>query len=80
MKSTMTKLGALTLKGGLGELKNSLSADEYGGAPILGVKGACLVGHGSSNETAIKNGILVAARTVRLDVSGIIAQIVSPAE
>lgn len=80
MKSTMTKLGALTLKGGLGELKNSLSADEYGGAPILGVKGACLVGHGSSNETAIKNGILVAARTVRLDVSGIIAQTVSPAE
>lgn len=80
MKNTMTKLGALTLKGGLGELKNSLSADEYGGAPILGVKGACLVGHGSSNETAIKNGILVAARTVRLDVSGIIAQTVSPAE
>lgn len=80
MKNAMTKLGALTLKGGLGELKNNLSADEYGGAPILGVKGACLVGHGSSNETAIKNGILVAARTVRLDVSGIIAQTVSPAE
>lgn len=80
MKNAMTKLGALTLKGGLGELKNNLSADEYGGAPILGVKGVCLVGHGSSNETAIKNGILVAARTVRLDVSGIIAQTVSPAE
>lgn len=80
MKNAMTKLGALTLKSGLGELKNNLSADEYGGAPILGVKGACLVGHGSSNETAIKNGILVAARTVRLDVSGIIAQTVSPAE
>ena len=44
------------------------------------VKGACLVGHGSSNETAIKNGILVAARTVRLDVSGIIAQTVSTAQ
>lgn len=80
MQNAMTKLGALTLKSGLGELKNNLSADEYGGAPILGVKGACLVGHGSSNETAIKNGILVAARTVRLDVSGIIAQTVSPAE
>ena len=46
----------------------------------MGVKGACLVGHGSSNETAIKNGILVAARTVRLDVSGIIAQTISAAE
>ena len=80
MASPVSKLGALALKGGLSDLKNNLSADEYGGAPILGVKGACLVGHGSSNETAIKNGILVAARTVRLDVSGIIAQTVSTAQ
>ena len=80
MASPVSKLGALALKGGLSELKSNLSADKYGGAPILGVKGACLVGHGSSNETAIKNGILVAARTVRLDVSGIIAQTVSTAQ
>lgn len=80
MASPVSKLGALALKGGLSDLKNNLSADEYGGAPILGVKGACLVGHGSSNETAIKNGILIAARTVRLDVSGIIAQTVSTAQ
>ncbi len=80
MASPVSKLGALALKGGLSDLKNNLSADEYGGAPILGVKGACLVGHGSSNETAIKNGILVAARTVRLNVSGIIAQTVSTAQ
>ena len=80
MASPVSKLGALALKGGLSDLKNNLSADQYGGAPILGVKGACLVGHGSSNETAIKNGILVAARTVRLNVSGIIAQTVSTAQ
>ena len=77
MSSTAAKLGALAMKDGLKALKTKLSPDTYGGAPILGVKGACLVGHGSSNETAIKNGILVAARTVRLDVSGIIAQTVS---
>lgn len=77
MASILTKLGAATLKGGLKQLKDSTSADTYGGAPILGVKGACLVGHGSSNETAIMNGILTAARTVRLDVSGIIAKTVS---
>ena len=80
MASTASKLGALTMKNGLKELKTKLSADTYGGAPILGVKGACLVGHGSSNEIAIKNGILVAARTVRLDVSGIIARTISAAE
>lgn len=80
MASPLSKLGALALKGGLYGLKETLSSDQYGGAPILGVKGACLVGHGSSNEIAIKNGILVAARTVRLDVSGIIAQTISEAE
>lgn len=80
MSGTLTKLGALTMKGGLKELKDSVSADTYGGAPILGVKGACLVGHGSSNETAIMNGVLAAAKAVRLDVSGIIARTVSSAE
>ncbi len=80
MSGTLSKLGALTMKSGLKELKESTSADTYGGAPILGVKGACLVGHGSSNEEAIKNGILIAARTVRLDVSGIIERTVNQAE
>lgn len=80
LASPLSKLGALTMKSGLKELKESTSADTYGGAPILGVKGACLVGHGSSNEVAIKNGILIAARTVRLDVSGIIERTVNQAE
>ncbi len=80
MSGALSKLGALTMKSGLKELKESTSADTYGGAPILGVKGACLVGHGSSNEEAIKNGILIAARTVRLDVSGIIERTVNQAE
>lgn len=75
--NTATKLGALAMKGGLSDLKKHTSADTYGGAPILGVKGACLVGHGSSNETAIMNGVLTAARAVRLDVSGIIERTVN---
>ena len=83
MANLATKLGAVAMKGGLSELKSHTSADTYGGAPILGVKGACLVGHGSSNETAIMNGVLMAARAVRLDVSGIIERTVNqskPAE
>ena len=77
MANLATKLGAAAMKGGLSNLKESTSADTYGGAPILGVKGACLVGHGSSNETAIMNGVLTAARAVRLDVSGIIERTVN---
>lgn len=78
--SAATKMGALTMKSGLKELKDKVSADTYGGAPILGVQGACLVGHGSSNEKAIMNGVLTAARMVRLDVSGIIEQTVRGSE
>jgi phosphate acyltransferase len=34
---------------------------EYGGAPLLGVKGVCIITHGRSNANAIKNAIRVAA-------------------
>ena len=44
-----------------------------------GVKGALLVGHGSSNALAIKNGVLTTARTARADVAGIIARTVAEA-
>ena len=63
--SVVTKLAALALKGGLKELKNSIDPDVAGGAPLLGVKGACIVGHGSSSATAIKNGVHASARYVR---------------
>lgn len=77
MKSVVTKLGALALKGGLADLKRQVSADTYGGAPLLGVKGACIVGHGSSNATAVKNGVLTSAQLVREHVSELIAQTAS---
>lgn len=77
MKSAVTKLGALALKGGLADLKRQVSADTYGGAPLLGVKGACIVGHGSSNATAVKNGVLTSALLVREHVSELIAQTAS---
>lgn len=77
MKSAVTKLGALALQGGLSDLKRQVSADTYGGAPLLGVKGACIVGHGSSNATAVKNGVLTSAQLVRERVSELIAQTAS---
>ena len=76
MASTLSKLGALTIKGGLNDLKAQVSADTYGGAPLLGVKGACIIGHGSSSPLAVKNGVLTSARIVREDVAGIIARTV----
>lgn len=68
MSSTKAKLGALAVKGSLKGLKDSVSPDTYGGAPLLGVKGACIVGHGSSNATAIKNGVLISSKCAQLHI------------
>ena len=75
--SPVAKLGALAVKGSLSGLKSTLSAETYGGAPLLGVKGACIVGHGSSSPTAVKNGIHTAAKVVRGKVPELIAQAVA---
>jgi len=52
------KMGALLLSGKLKELKSAFDYSEYGGAPILGIKGAVVKMHGSSNANAVKNTIL----------------------
>lgn len=78
MKSLFTKLAALAVKGGLKRLMVQVSPDTYGGAPLLGVKGALLVGHGSSSAQAVKNGVLTTAAIARAHVSEIIAQTVTP--
>lgn len=52
------KMGALLLSGKLKELKAEFDYSEYGGAPILGVKGALVKMHGSSTANAVKNTIL----------------------
>ena len=77
LSNLATKLGALAIKGKLSELANSINPDKFGGAPLLGVKGACIVGHGSSNADAIKNGIHASSKVVREDVCGLISQAVS---
>ncbi len=62
LKSTITStVGALLSKQAFVAFKKRLDYREYGGAPLLGVRGVCIVGHGSSNERAIMNGIRVAA-------------------
>jgi glycerol-3-phosphate acyltransferase PlsX len=47
--------------GGLGELKTRFEYAEFGGAPLLGIRGACIICHGTSDQRAIKNAIRVAA-------------------
>lgn len=56
----MAKLGASLLVGKIKELKKEFDYTEYGGAPILGVKGPIVKMHGSSNANGVKNTILKA--------------------
>jgi glycerol-3-phosphate acyltransferase PlsX len=49
--------------------KKRLDYSEYGGAPLLGVRGVCIVGHGSSNDKAVMNGIRVAAEFAQAEVN-----------
>jgi glycerol-3-phosphate acyltransferase PlsX len=60
-KTVTAQAGALLSRKALKEFRKRLDYSEYGGAPLLGVRGVCIVGHGSSNERAIFNGIRVAA-------------------
>jgi phosphate acyltransferase len=54
------KFGGLFAKNAFEGLKRRMDYSEYGGAPLLGVKGGCIVCHGRSNAKAIKNAIRVA--------------------
>jgi glycerol-3-phosphate acyltransferase PlsX len=70
LKSTVTsQVGALLSRKAFNEFKKRLDYSEYGGAPLLGVRGVCIVGHGSSNERAIMNGIRVAAEFAQAEVN-----------
>jgi glycerol-3-phosphate acyltransferase PlsX len=61
-RNTFRKAGALLAKEAFYELKKHGDFEEYGGAPLLGLNGVCIIGHGISSPKAIKNAIRVAHR------------------
>src|SRR5947207_1202298 len=65
LAATITRqVGYLLSRSASSDFKKRIDHTEYGGAPLLGVKGACFVTHGSSNVNAIKNAVRVAAEFV----------------
>ncbi len=62
LEATVTrKLGAVLSREAYRELRKRVDYSEYGGAPLLGVKGVNIICHGRSDAKAIKNAIRVAA-------------------
>jgi len=79
LKSTVTsQVGALLSRRAFAEFKKRLDYSEYGGAVLLGVRGVCIVGHGSSNEKAIMNGVRVAAEFAQAEVNSGIESALRP--
>jgi phosphate acyltransferase len=62
LKATITsQVGYMLSRSAFADFKKRIDHTEYGGAPLLGVKGGCIITHGSSNANAIKNAVRVAA-------------------
>ena len=71
------KLAAAVLRPGLAKIKKKMDYAEYGGAPLLGVKGTVIIAHGSSNAKAIRNAIRVAKEAASYGVVDAIAQLMA---
>lgn len=61
MKTPTRKLGAMLARSAFDDFKKRVDYTEYGGAPLLGLKGMCILCHGRSNAKAIKNAIRIAS-------------------
>jgi glycerol-3-phosphate acyltransferase PlsX len=65
----LTMIGGLLSMPAFRSLKRKVDYAEQGGAPLLGIDGICIVGHGRSSAKAVKNGIRVAAEAVMHDIN-----------
>jgi glycerol-3-phosphate acyltransferase PlsX len=75
--SNVSKVGAMLARPAFDNVRQRLDYREYGGAPLLGVDGTVIVGHGRSDALAIRNGIRLAAQAVENGVQEAIKQGIS---
>jgi phosphate acyltransferase len=76
--SLATKLGALLVRPALRRVAARINYDNYGGAPLLGLRGNCIVAHGRANRQAVRSAIRAAVAEVRGDVIGRIGDLAAP--
>ena len=74
MSSLKTKIGAALIKDDLKKMLKGFSADDYGGAPMLGLKNLVVKPHGNSGSAVIKNAIEQCEAFVAADITGKIAE------
>jgi glycerol-3-phosphate acyltransferase PlsX len=74
LKSRVSKLGYLFVRGAINRFKKIVDYAEYGGAPLLGINGVGMICHGGSNVKAIKNAIRFAHEYARSGVTEHVAE------
>jgi len=80
LQATITRqVGFMISRQAFVDFKKRLDYSEYGGAPLLGVKGVCIISHGSSNANAIKNAIRVASEFATSEMNHVIEQRIADA-
>ena len=73
--SFLTKLGTAMLAPALKRLRKRFDYETYGGAPLLGLRGNCIVTHGRASRNAVKHAIGAAVQEVNHDVVGKISEL-----
>ena len=72
--SFMAKLAYLLARGAVNGIKKKLDYSEYGGAPLLGVDGVVIIGHGRSSAKAVKNAIRLAHEYAQIGLPKLLVQ------
>ena len=77
MKSTLSsQVGFALSQKAYKNFRKTIDYSEYGGAPLLGLRGNCIVAHGRANRVAVRSAIRAAVAEVREDVVGRIAELI----
>lgn len=76
LKNWLSKFGSLCIQGagGLDAVRKRLDYAAYGGAPLLGVNGVCLIGHGRSKPSAVASALRSARENAKTHINDIIRE------
>lgn len=69
VKNKVRMAGAYLAQSAFKTIRKKVNYEEYGGSPLLGVNGICIIAHGSSTPLAIKNALRVAAESIEHEVN-----------
>jgi phosphate acyltransferase len=68
-QNPLRKLGAKLAEGAFKSIRKKTNYEEYGGMPLLGVNGVCIIAHGASSALAIKNAIRAATQSIKNEIN-----------